>query len=319
MSPSDFIRSTSSPLASTPNPNPNPNPTPISSAPWPPGFRAAAAFTFDVDAESAVLSGAPHMRDQLSAMSQQAYGPTIGVPRLLKMLARFGVQSTFFVPGYTAERYPHTVEHILDAGHEVAHHGYLHESLVGKSREAEAAILDRSIEILESRFGVRPGGYRAPFWELNWHSPALLAERGFLYDSSLMNADRPYPIRTAAGTLIELPINWGLDDWGHYCYIPGVSGDAQFTPPAAVAEMWCDDATAVLDDEGLWILTNHPFLSGRPARVRALEKVLRSVLDRGDTWVSTLGEIAAHVRELKLEPVTLSRPMLDDDTAEVTA
>lgn len=286
---------------------------------WPGDFSSAAAFTFDIDAETAVLSGAPQMRDQVSVMSQQSYGPTFGVPRLLRMLAEREVRATFFAPAYTAERHPTTIEQITAAGHEIAYHGYLHESLVGKSLEEETEILDRSIEVLEGRFGVRPVGYRAPFWEMNWHTPRLLVERGFCYDSSLMNADHPYPIATAAGGLIELPINWGLDDWGHYCFIPGYTGNAQFTPPRDVAEMWKHDADSVLDEHGLWILTNHPFISGRPARVNALETVIESVQERGDTWVASLGEIAAHVVSLELEAVTLARPMLDGDEAEVTA
>ena len=62
-------------------------------------------------------------------MSHQAYGPRTGVPRLLRILDRPGIRATFFVPGYTAERWPAVVRSIRDAGHEIAHHGYLHESV----------------------------------------------------------------------------------------------------------------------------------------------------------------------------------------------
>jgi len=279
---------------------------------WPEGFTAAASFSFDVDAESVVLSAAPHMRDRVAVMSQQAYGPSIGVPRILRILDARGIRATFFVPGYTAERYPGTVEKILEAGHEVAHHGYLHESLVGMGRAEEEAILDRGLAVLES-FGVRPVGYRAPYWEMNWHTPQLLVERGFQYDSTLMNADHPYVLAAQGGSLVELPINWGLDDWGHYCYVPEFSGDGQLSAPADVADLWRYDADAVLDEGGLWILTNHPFLSGRPSRARALESVIDHVLGRGDTWLTALGDISAHVAGLGLDPVILTRPVLDED------
>ena len=94
---------------------------------WPPGFTSAAAFTFDVDAESAVLWNAPENAHRMSVMSHQAYGPLVGVPRILDLLDHHQIRSTFFVPGYTANRYPQTVRDIVAAGHEVAHHGYLHE------------------------------------------------------------------------------------------------------------------------------------------------------------------------------------------------
>ena len=133
-------------------------------------------------------------------MSHQAYGPLVGVPRLLGMLERHRIRSTFFVPGYTAHRYPAVVKDIVAAGHEVAHHGYLHEQPTAVSPEEEAANLDRGLQALEEVAGVRPVGYRAPMWDLSWRSPALLAERGFLYDSSLMDADVPYELAVGPGT-----------------------------------------------------------------------------------------------------------------------
>jgi hypothetical protein len=136
--------------------------TPATPVVWPSGKRAAACFTFDVDAESAILNIDAAHADRMSVMSHQAYGPLVGVPRLLMMLARHGVRSTFFVPGYTAARYPDVVRTIVDGGHEVAHHGYLHEVLTGKTREEEGAILDRGSEALSALTGEAPVGYRAP-------------------------------------------------------------------------------------------------------------------------------------------------------------
>jgi len=102
--------------------------TPI---PWPRGARCAASFSFDVDAESAMLGVSTKHASRMSAISHQAYGPLTGVPRLLKILAKHGVTSTFFVPGYTAVRYPDVIRSIVDSGHEIAHHGYLHEPMQG--------------------------------------------------------------------------------------------------------------------------------------------------------------------------------------------
>jgi hypothetical protein len=54
--------------------------------------------------------------------------------------------------------------------------------MAGLTAQEEAAILDRGCDILEAVTGVRSAGYRAPMWELNWHSPKFLHDRGFLYD-----------------------------------------------------------------------------------------------------------------------------------------
>ena len=167
---------------------------------WPDGKTAAASFCFDLDAESAVLSVAPHAASRMSVMSHQSYGPLTGVPRLLRLLEKHGVKATFFVPGYSAHRYPDTVRAIASEGHEIAHHGYLHEPLGEADEASEIDYLERGIAALQEVAGVTPVGYRAPMWELNYRSAALLHERDFLYDSSLMDADNPYELATGNGT-----------------------------------------------------------------------------------------------------------------------
>lgn len=280
---------------------------------WPDGHSAAAAFTFDLDAESAVLWGAPQTAQRMGIISHQAYGPLVGVPRLLRMLERHGVRSTFFVPGYTAHRYPDVVRDIVAAGHEIGHHGYLHEQPSGLTEQEEETALDRGLAALEQVAGVRPVGYRAPMWDLSWRTPALLAERGFLYDSTLMDADVPYELAIRPGaqqSLVEIPIQWALDDWEQYCYLPEISGSGLIETPAKARELWQGEYDAMTAEGGCWVLTNHPFLSGRPARARALEALMEHVVADPSSWVASLGEIAAHVRGLGLTPRTIEPPRL---------
>lgn len=205
---------------------------------WPSGKSAAAAFTFDVDAESAVLWGNEGAAARMSVMSHQAYGPLVGVPRILDLLERHQIASTFFVPGHTAHRYPDVVRSIVAAGHEIAHHGYLHEQPTALTLEQEIEALDRGLAALAEVAGVRPAGYRAPMWDLSWHTPALLAERGFLYDSSLMDADAPYELAVGDGSLVEIPIQWALDDWEQYCYLPDIAGSGLIESPRKARELW---------------------------------------------------------------------------------
>ncbi len=283
---------------------------------WPDGRSAAASFTFDLDGESAVLYGAADMAGRAGVISQQAYGPLTGLPRLLSMLDRRQVRATFFVPGYTAHRYPGALRDIVAAGHEVGHHGYLHESLEGVPPEVEAQFLDRGLNALEDVAGVRPVGYRAPMWEPTYATPGLLADRGFLYDSTLMDSDHPYELAIAdrpGASLVEIPIQWALDDWGQYCYIPGVSGTGAIANPTATVQTWREEYAGIRDEGGCFVLTNHPFLSGRPSRVAALEQLIAEATDDPSVWVASLEEIARHVRGLQLEPRAVSRPEVPAD------
>ena len=171
---------------------------------WPDGIRAAAMFTFDVDAEAVMLTDHPETADYLDVMAHQRYGPMVAVPRLLRMLDRLQFRTTFFVPGWVAETWPDVARSIRDAGHEIGHHGYLHESVRGKDEATEEGYLLRGLEALDSVLGIRPVGYRPPSCDMNYRTPALVAKHGFVYESGLMDADHPY--RHASG-LIELPMS----------------------------------------------------------------------------------------------------------------
>lgn len=264
---------------------------------WPEGYRAAASFTFDVDAESCVLAHDPGAVGRMSLMGHQAYGPRVGVPRLLRLLRRQDVRATFFVPGFTADCYPDVIKSIVDEGHEIGHHGYLHEPMRDVDAVTEAEYIDRGLEALERTAGIRPVGYRAPWWEMNWHTPGLLIERGFAYDSSLLDDDVPYRLATSdpnAKTLVEIPVDWALDDWEQYAFFPGWTGSGVIESPEKALEMWSLEARARHAEGGCFVLTNHPFLSGRPARAHALERLVEEVKALDGMWVAPLQDIAAH-------------------------
>lgn len=273
---------------------------------WPGGETCAAAFSFDVDGESAALAANPASAHSMSIMSHQSYGPLIGVRRILDMLDQHGIRSTFFVPGYTADRHPTVVRDIVAAGHEIAHHGYDHIRPTQLDAAAQAEQLDRGLDALERVARVRPTGYRAPMWDLSWDMPALLAERDFVYDSSLMDADLPYVLNTNTqdpahiSTLIEIPIQWALDDWEQYCFLPDISELGPIETPRNAVELWSAELDGMRKYGGCWVLTNHPFLSGRPGRASALDALMGAVTQMSDVWLGTLDEIAAHVGGLGL-------------------
>src|SRR5215469_8779452 len=188
-----------SPMTSAEHPGPLVSGTrPAEPVAWPGPHTAAACLTFDMDAESAILTADISSISRMTPMSHQSYGPLVGVPRILALLARHDVRATFFIPGYSAHRYPQVVRAVAEAGHEIAHHSYFHENTIGMDEKTEAAMIDLGLRALRDVAGVRPDGYRAPMWELNYHTPRLLAERGFLYDSSLMDSDHPYVLATGS-------------------------------------------------------------------------------------------------------------------------
>jgi peptidoglycan-N-acetylglucosamine deacetylase len=288
-------------------------PAPI---PWPEGVSAAACLTFDMDAEAAALTAGIDSVRRMTPMSHQSYGPLVGVPRILALLSRHDLRATFFVPGYTAHRYPNIVRMVAEAGHEIAHHSYFHENTAGMDEVTEAAMLDLGLKALSDVAGVRPVGYRAPMWEMNFHTPKLLADRGFRWDSSLMDSDYPYVLSVEGApprSLAEVPVSWGLDDWEQYAYLPDLFGSGLIESPAKVLEMWTLELEAVHRIGGIFDLCCHPFLSGRPSRVEALDRLVERMKALPGLWIATVSEVADHVLSLGLEPRHVVEPTLPDE------
>jgi peptidoglycan-N-acetylglucosamine deacetylase len=259
---------------------------------WLGSSAALAVLSFDVDAESPILAVSRRYAEHPSAMSHQRYGPLVAVPRLLQLLDDLGVPATFFVPGWTAERYPESVERILAAEQEIAHHGHSHKSPVHMDEAEERRDLEAGLAALE-RHGVRPEGYRTPSWEPSTRTFDLLAEYRIAYDSSLMDDDRPYVLETANGALVELPAHWGLDDWSQYMHLPDPrSGSGTVHPPSRAIQVWREELDGMRRHGGLFVLTMHPFLSGRPGRVEALRGLVEYALGCGDVEFVSCAEAA---------------------------
>jgi polysaccharide deacetylase family protein (PEP-CTERM system associated) len=164
--------------------------------------------------------------------------------RVLNLLAAQDVKATFFVLGEVAEAHPAVVRRIGESGHEVACHGYHHDLVSSQSPTAFRANIRRAKAVLEDVGGQPVLGYRAPSFSIGpaerW-AYAVLAEEGFLYDSSVYPivhdryGDReaprfPYEIwRDGPARLIEFPIgtvrlfgiNLPVGGGGYFRLLPG--------------------------------------------------------------------------------------------------
>ena len=221
----------------------------------------------------------PRVEHRPSARSFGDYGPTVAVPHILSALERADVPASFYVPGWVAEQTPSVVERIVEAGHEIGHHGYLHEPPATLSAEEEAGVLDRGSEVLAGIVGERPAGYRSPSWELSDVSLSLMAERGFRYDSSLMGSDAPYWVRAGDAALVELPIHWALDDYPYFVFAP-TDGRRLQASPEHVESTWRDAFNEIHQRGGVFTLTMHPYIIGRPGRLAMVERLIAYMRSR---------------------------------------
>ncbi|WP_209570409.1 XrtA system polysaccharide deacetylase [Sphingomonas sp. PvP018] len=107
---------------------------------------------------------------------------------VLALFAESGVHATFFTLGWVAHRYPALIRRIVDAGHEIASHGWDHQRVFTMDAGLFRADLARARAAIEDAAGQRVTGYRAPSFSIDQRTPwahAMLAEEDYAYSSSV--------------------------------------------------------------------------------------------------------------------------------------
>jgi peptidoglycan-N-acetylglucosamine deacetylase len=245
----------------------------------------------------------------VAALSRGEFG-AYALPRILDLLERHGIPATFFVPGHTALAYPELVRRIDAAGHELGHHGFVHEPLSQLDAAREREILQLGLDALDRVAGVRPTGYRAPGVDVSVNTVDILVEHGFVYDASFSATDfEPYYLRSgdrfpADGPyefgktvdLVGIPFSWGLSDFQYFEFWPPAL--VRQDPPSAVYEIWHGELVWAHEHApgGVFDLTMHPQAIGRGARLAMVERLIEAANALDGVVFERLGDYAARWR-----------------------
>jgi peptidoglycan/xylan/chitin deacetylase (PgdA/CDA1 family) len=261
---------------------------------WRDGARCAVALSFDCDHETAEFGGGG---SSVGRLAWGEFGRRVGVPRILRILARYGVPATFFIPAVTALIDPDEPRRIIDGGHEVGLHGWIHENTSLLTCEVERSLLLRARETLSAITGVEPVGHRAPQWDLSANTIALVCEMGLVYDSSLMADEDCYElvINGQPSGVIEVPVEWLRDD-AVYLSFARNPVTRPYTAPEVVLDIFRREFDAAYDEGGLFQLVMHPFVIGYRSRIWILEALLSHVQSRPAVWFATHADIARQVK-----------------------
>ena len=269
----------------------------ISLAPphWPDGARAAVALSFDSDHETPSLANG---KTSPGLLSQGTYGARAAVPRIMRLLGSHDIPATFFMPAVSALLHPDEVRGYVDAGHEVAMHGWIHERNNLLPGDTERELNLRAADTLERLTGVRPVGIRTPSWDFSANTLPVIRELGLRYDSSLMADDDPYEIldRGERTGIVELPVEWIRDD-APYFWMDRYTPIRPYATPRDVVTIWRDEFTAAYDEGGIFQLTMHPHIIGHRSRLVVLAELIEEITARTDLWFATHAQIADYVRD----------------------
>ncbi len=260
-------------------------------AQWKGGARVAVALSFDSGHESWVLREGG---DSPAGLAMGQYGARAAVPRILRLLERYAVPATFFVPAVIAQLYPEEQRAVSGAGHEIGIHGWIHERNSTLPPAVERDLCLRAADTLTQLTGTRPVGIRTPSWDFSQHTLSIVRELGLLYDSSLMADDDPYELLEDGQPtgIVELPPEWIRDDFPYFNF-DRFSGLRPHTPPEAVLGIWQAEFEGALAEQGLFLLTLHPQVIGHRSRIAMLEELIRCMRAVDGVWFATHAEIAA--------------------------
>ncbi len=260
--------------------------------------------------------------DSPSDIQRGMFAGEVGVPRVLRLLDRYGIRGSWFIPGHSIETFPDQTRMIVDAGHEIGAHGYSHENPVAMTPRQEEDVLARCVDLVERVSGRRPRGYVAPWWEMSASTGELLLKYGFSYDNSQAYNDfTPFYARVGdtwtkvdytaeASTwmkplvrgreidVVEIAANWYLDDLPPMMFIKASPNSHGFVSPRHLGEMWLDEFDWVHRemDYAVFALTIHPDVSGRPQVLLMLERLIEHVNAHEGTYWRTFEEIADDFR-----------------------
>lgn len=265
----------------------------------PEGKNIALNIGFDFDSSSVWMES--FNKSSQVYTSRGEYGAVVGVPRILDLLDKYQIRGTFFIPGHTIDTYPEACREIVARGHEVGHHGYVHEDPTDLTLAEEEAIIIKGLETLK-KIGVEPKGYRSPGFDFSPNTLDLLDKYGFKYDSSLMGNDYyPYCPRyctvhydrgnefSEPYNVVEMPASWYLDDFPHSEFVMTRTG---MKPQSQIFEIWkahFDYGIANIEN-GMMVVCTHPQVIGRPHNITMLEEFIKYVIEQG-AWIAPLEEI----------------------------
>ncbi|ATA23670.1 polysaccharide deacetylase [Brenneria goodwinii] len=258
---------------------------------WKDGARMAVALSFDADHETFELRNGGRSAGRLS---QGQYGARAGMPRILRLLEKYGVPASFFVPAVSAMINAEEVRNVAAAGHEIGIHGWIHEFNSALDADTERDLTLRAADVLERLSGARPVGMRTASWDFSPATLGIAREMALLYDSSLMADDEPYELLEDGQPtgIVEIPVEWIRDD-APYFAMDRMSAARPYGDPLMVLGILQRELEMAYQEGGLFQLTLHPHHSGHRSRLFLLEEVIRLAQSKGDVWFTTHADLAA--------------------------
>ena len=211
-------------------------------------------------------TGQPMLPD-VPNWSWHEYGMRVGVWRFFDLFRRLSIRPTLSINARVCEDYVRVAQEARDAGWEFMGHSY-EQGPIHKEGD-QAAMIARSMGILEKFTGKRPVGWLGPGLTETYETPELLAAAGVKYIGDWVYDDEPTTITTANGPLVTLPYTVELND------IPMMivqHHESDYLLKRTIDQF--DRLYAEGENRAkILALAIHPYISGQPHRIKYLEQI----------------------------------------------
>src|SRR5262245_23760070 len=263
---------------------------------WPNGKRLAFWVipnieTFALDEK--MPEGSPNIPNVFT-WAKREYGNRVGVFRLMQVLARYDIRATVALNSEVCDAAPAIIEEGKKLGWEFMGHGESNTRRLSdtKSIEEERALIDRALTRIEKAAGVRPKGWLGPGLQETWSTLDLLSEAGVEYVGDWTVDDQPLVLDVKPKKMVSLPYGHDMGD---------KTPVGQLAPPEYFTKMIIDTFNVLYRESAesgrVMPLSLHPYITGVPHRIDALDKGLEYICRHGDVWFATGSEIVAHFRK----------------------
>ncbi|GAA5990681.1 hypothetical protein JCM10908_003186 [Rhodotorula pacifica] len=286
--------------------------------------RALVTIGIDLDCVAGWL-GSYGGEDSPNDISRGVFAAEVGIPRLVKMLDKYSIKASFFVPGHTLDSFPKECALIRDAGHEFGLHGYSHENPIAMTLEQQRDVLDHTFDQLTEFCGKPPVGCTAPWWENSKEGVQLLLEKGIQYDHSSQAHDcMPFYTRDEdtwtkidltktkrakewmkplvkgkLTPLVTIPANWYLDDLPCHLYIKASHASHGYVDADVTLKLWKAHFDYFYREEEWFVfpLTLHPDTAGRPHVLMTVERLIEYIKTFEGVEFCTMADVNKEFRE----------------------
>ena len=267
---------------------------------WPDGHQCAVTIVVDCS----VLAGPAGITDDDIAAHEAQFGINVGIPRLFELLESYRCNATFALPAVVAEAFPSLAGEIVQRGHEVAAHGYLHEDVSGLPLEEERRRLELATRTLTDLGGHRPAGWyalprqsdRYPGGQISPNTVNLIIDAGYEYLGNSMADDVPHywvsDFRSRK-SILAMPYYYHFNDL-YFLMFPAPGGGTGLENPKALYNNWTFEFDAIYPLGRQFSMVVHPYLIGWGHRVEVLENTLRHIREFPRVWNPTVVECAQY-------------------------